>query len=336
MNFDPDYIKKFKLETIDLMENKSENAGKNSTPKSKVSDNAAKDTTSANSAEENNDDEMDIYEDVMKLEIKVQPLVQPIVLSDDEDEIGNKEKEVRTNKLDKVVIPPKRKPQGNIKNVEKKSESSTPYSKQNVKSIVTSEDVLRIQTSADVAGANTSEVKEQSDDENLVIDDEVVDTTARTRIYVRKRKIQECESEKINENNQGNNESVMPLKKKPTTAEIPTVEANGNVQEAQKTPTVAQSPHIQKSSNEIAQGEDASSEIRKPEKVSSETQKAEQSSNTTASNETLDKDAVSQQPIKPMQKPRRRLTGVSAASIAAGVLSGLGVSTADNTPQTTG
>ena len=76
---DPDYKTDFKLDTLS---NKDDSKGSGTVDITK--EKLGKDKKKAE--EKNDDEEMDIYEDVMKLEIKTQPLVQAIVLSDDDND----------------------------------------------------------------------------------------------------------------------------------------------------------------------------------------------------------------------------------------------------------
>ena len=345
-------MKKFKIETIDLTEKKPKSVGNKSAEE--------KSTT--------NDDEMDIYEDVMKLEIKVEPLVQPIVLSDEEDDGSSKdatEKVIHTKESTKITEAPLKT---NGQEGEKNGDNNTTCSKEKEgPSVVSKSEDAVSSTSA------SNEIEEESDDENMVIDEDV-DSTARTRIYVKKRKIKDDET---------NNEMSMPPKKKSSTTEVPTMpghndqktqnlqpaqESSNEVLQHEKPPNGIQEPlklssekqppqnsssevqqpgktpgEIQEtkksseiqppktSSSEVEQPRKASSEVEEPKKLSSEIPKVEQST------ARLSRDESSDQAVtKPTQKPRRRLIGVSAASIAAGVLSGLGVSAGGSNPKAAG
>ena len=77
---DPDYNTGFKLDTLSNKDDSKGNGTVDITKEKSRKDNKA--------VEKNDEEEMDIYEDVMKLEIKTQPLAQAIVLSDDDDNVA--------------------------------------------------------------------------------------------------------------------------------------------------------------------------------------------------------------------------------------------------------
>ena len=267
---------------------------------------------------------MDIYEDVMKLEIKTQPLVQAIVLSDDDDNVaeeperGAEKQNMDADKLNKTntALPADKSLEtgsktlnGNSTKIASLEERSEPKASLN--------GTTKTQNLVDDAKASTSaennaadEDQNSDDDTAMIIDDEVAESTARTRVYVRKRKLGSDNAP----------DTTVALEKeisvKVSTAVKATAE-NGQSNAQVETNALKNQELPQTKSAEVPREGNTSDAIQEAQPTD-----GKQPSDVPKS--------------QPVQKPKRRLIAVSAASIAAGVLTGLGVSAEKDTAQKTG
>ena len=248
---------------------------------------------------------MDIYEDVMKLEIKTQPLVQAIVLSDDDDDDEEGEKDAEKQNMDKskgtkvtAALPTNKKLE---------SGSKIEASKAVVASSTTTKQNLVDDAKASTSAENNAEEEEQNSDDDtaVIVDAEVAESTARTRLYVRKTKL-------------GSDNRSDTTKNEMSTS-------SGKVWVAGR--GTAENGH-----NNTQPGADVPKEQTTPADVPRESNPPD----TSQAQPTDAKPPSDASKSQPVPKPKRRLIAVSAASIAAGVLTGLGVSAEKDTSQKTG
>ena len=161
------------------------------------------------------------------------------------------------------------------------------------------------------AETNAADEDQNSDDDTaMIIDDEVAETTARTRVYVRKRKL-------------GSDNA-------PDTTVAPEKEMSGKVSTAAKATAENGHSNVQAETNVFKDQEP-------PQTKSAEVPEEGNTPDTIQQAQPTDgKQPSDVSKSQPVQKPKRRLIAVSAASIAAGVLTGLGVSAEKDTAQKTG
>ena len=305
---DPDYKTDFKL---DVKSSKDDSKGNGTVDLTKE-----KASKSKNKADEANDEEeMDIYEDVMKLEIKTQPLVQAIVLSDDDDdEETEKNAEKQTMNKDKVTknntaFPADKSGNKILNGTESKiAAPGTVVTKSGITATQNLVDDAKASTSAE----NDAEGQNSDDDTAIIIDDEVAESTARTRVYVRKRKLG---------SDNASDTTVLPKKEISTSSRKVWTAGRGIAENVD---------------SNVETGADVSKEQEQPQTKSTDVPQESNANETSQAQPTNGKPLTDTSKSQPVQKPKRRLIAVSAASIAAGVLTGLGVSVEKDTSQKTG
>ena len=321
---DPDYKTDFKLDTVS---NKDDSKGNGTVDITKAK--SGKDKKKAE--EKNDEEEMDIYEDVMKLEIKTQPLVQAIVLSDDDDNVAEEtERDAEKQNMDaekQNMDAEKLNKTNTALPTDKSLETGSKTLNGNSTKIASLKEISGNKTSlngttktqnlVDDAKANTSaennaagEDQNSDDDTAMIIDDEVAESTARTRVYVRKRKL-------------GSDNA-------PDTTVAPEKEMSGKVSTVTKATAENGHSNVQAETNVLKDQEPPQTNSAEVPREGNTPDMIEQAQPTDGKQPS---DVPKSQPV---QKPKRRLIAVSAASIAAGVLTGLGVSSEKDTTQKTG
>ena len=263
---------------------------------------------------------MDIYEDVMKLEIKTQPLVQAIILSDDDDDGEETEKNAEKQNMDKDKANKNNTALPTAKAVEKENKIPNGTESKIVASAaaVTKNGTTATQNFVDDAKASTSaensaeEGQNSDDDTAMIIDDDVAESTARTRVYVRKRKLG---------SDNASDTTVAPGKEMSTSSRKVWTSGRGTTEN---------------SHSNVETGANVPKEQEQPQAKSTDVPQESNTNNQSKPQPTDGKPPIDTSKSQPVQKPKRRLIAVSAASIAAGVLTGLGVSADKDTSQKTG
>ena len=315
---DPDYKTDFKLDTLS---NKDDSKGSGTVDI--IKEKSGKDKKKAE--QKNDDEEMDIYEDVMKLEIKTQPLVQAIVLSDDDNDnvVEETERDAEKQNMDADKLNKTNTALPADKNLETGSKTlngnrtkiasleETSGAKASLNGTTITQNLVADAKASTSAETNAADEDQNSDDDTaMIIDDEVAESTARTRVYVRKRKL-------------GSDNAL-------DTTVAPEKEMSGKVSKVAKATAENRHSNVQAETN-------VPKDQEPPQTKSAEVPQEGNTPDTVQQAQSTD----GKQPSDvlkswPVQKPKRRLIAVSAASIAAGVLTGLGVSAEKDTAQKTG
>ena len=313
---DPDYKTDFKLDTLS---NKDDSKGSGTVDI--IKEKSGKDKKKAE--EKNDEEEMDIYEDVMKLEIKTQPLVQAIVLSDDDNVAEETERDVEKQNMDADKLNKTNAALPADKNLETGSKTlngnrakiasleETSGAKASLNGTTITQNLVADAKASTSAETNAADEDQNSDDDTaMIIDDEVAESTARTRVYVRKRKL-------------GSDNAL-------DTTVAPEKEMSGKVSKVAKATAENRHSNVQAETN-------VPKDQEPPQTKSAEVPQEGNTPDTVQQAQPTDGKQPSHVPkSQPVQKPKRRLIAVSAASIAAGVLTGLGVSAGKDTAQKTG